>query len=163
VANGFSRCEVKLGKRFLRLRNMLLKTTFPISYLGLVEATLAALKKWLFFGTASYEFMSVKSTPLPQQYIIYSTPFRRTVHACSPSKCCDHTSQKQAQTLKQHSAWQTPSNCRHFHDYLFQIQFSDCSALPESRLQSLPHPYSPLRALPFSELAKTRSGQIIHI
>ena len=47
--------------------------------------------------------------------------------------------------LKQQSAWQTPSNCRHFHDILYQIQFSDCSALPESRLQSLPHPYSPLK------------------
>jgi len=34
------RCDV------LRLRNMLLKATFPSSYLGLVEATLAALKKW---------------------------------------------------------------------------------------------------------------------
>ena len=48
-------------------------------------------------------------------------------------------------SLRRLSAWQTPSNCRHFLDNLYQIQFSDCSALPESRLQSLPHPYSPLR------------------
>ena len=27
-----------------------------------------------------------------------------------------------------------------------QIHFSGCSALPKSRRQSLPHPYSPLRA-----------------
>ena len=37
---------------FLRLRNMLLKATFPSSYLGLVEATPAAKKKWVFLGTA---------------------------------------------------------------------------------------------------------------
>jgi len=85
---------------FLRLINMLLKATFPSSYLGLVEATSAAKKKWVLFGTACYKFMSVKNTPLPQQCIIYSTPFRRTVHAYSLSKRCDHASQKQAQTAK---------------------------------------------------------------
>ena len=56
---------------------MLLKATFPSSYLGLVEATSAAIKKWVFSGTACYQFLSVKDTPLTQQYIIYSTPFRR--------------------------------------------------------------------------------------
>jgi hypothetical protein len=85
---------------FLRLRNMLQKATFPSSYFGLVEATPAAKKKWVFFGTACYKFMSVKNTSLSQQYIIYSTPFRRTVYAYSPSKRCDHASQKQAQTAK---------------------------------------------------------------
>jgi len=79
---------------------MLLKGTFPSSYFGLVETTPPAKKKWVFFGTAFYKFMSVKNTPLPQQCLIYSTPFRRTVHACSPSKRCDHASQKQAQTAK---------------------------------------------------------------
>jgi len=49
---------------FLRLRNMLLKATFPSSHLGLVEATPAAKKKWVFFGTACYEFMSVKNTTI---------------------------------------------------------------------------------------------------
>ena len=105
---------------FLRLRNMLLKATFPSSYLGLDEATSAVKKKWVLFGTACYKFMSYKNTPLFQQNIIYSMPFRRTVHAYSPSKRCDHASQKQAQ---QPSAWQTPSNCRHFLDNLYQIQF----------------------------------------
>jgi len=79
---------------------MLQKATFPSSYFGLVEATPAAKKKWVFFGTAFYKFMSVKNTLLSQQYIIYSTPFRRTVYAYSPSKRCDHASQKQAQTAK---------------------------------------------------------------
>jgi len=87
-------------RNFLRLRNMLLKASFPSSYLGLVEATPAAKKRWVFFGTACYKFMSVKNTPLPQQHIIYSTPIRRTVHAYSPSKRCDHAIQKQAQTAK---------------------------------------------------------------
>ena len=124
---------------FLRLRNMLLKATFPSSCLGLVEATSAVMKKWVFFGTACYKFMSVKNTSLPQQDLIYSTPFRRTVHTYSPSKRCDHASQKQAQTPG--SAWQTPSNCRHFQDNLYHIHFSGCSALHESRRQSPPHPY----------------------
>ena len=84
----------------LCLRNMLLKATFPSSYLGLVGATPAAKKKWVFFGTVCYKFMSVKNTSLTQQRSIYSTPFRRTVHAYSPSKHCDHASQKQAQTAK---------------------------------------------------------------
>jgi len=79
---------------------MLLKATFPSSYFGLVEATPPAKKKWVLFGTACYKFMSVKNTPLPQQYIIYSTPFRRAVHAYSLLKRCDHASQKQAQTAK---------------------------------------------------------------
>jgi len=56
--------------------------------------------------------------------------------------------------LKQQSAWQTPFNCRHFHDNLCQIQFSDCSALPESRLQSLAHPYSPLKASAFFRISR---------
>ena len=56
--------------------------------------------------------------------------------------------------LKQPSAWQTPSNCRHFLDNLYQIQFSDCSALPETRLQSLTHPYSPLRASAFFRISR---------
>jgi len=56
--------------------------------------------------------------------------------------------------LEQPSAWQTPSNCRHFLDNLYQIQFSDCSALSETRLQSLPHPYSPLRASAFFRISR---------
>jgi len=79
---------------------MQLKATFPSSYLGLVEATSAAKKKWVLFGTAYYKFMSVKNTPLRQQYIIYITPFRRAVHAYSLSKRCDHASQKQTQMVQ---------------------------------------------------------------
>ena len=56
--------------------------------------------------------------------------------------------------LKRPSAWQTPSNCRHFHDNLYQIHFSGCSALPKTRLQSLPHPYSPLRASAFFRMSR---------
>ena len=124
---------------FLRLRNMLLKATFPSSYLGLVEATPAAKKKWVFFGTACSKFMSVKNNPLTQQCIIYSTPSRRTVHAYSPSNAATTPAKNR---LKLPSAWQTSSNCRHFHDNLYQAQLSGCSALPESRRQSLPNPYA---------------------
>jgi len=119
------------NRDFLRLRNMLLKATFPSSYFGLVEATPAAKKKWVPCGTACYKFMGVKNTSLSQPYVIYSTPFRRAAYAYSPSKRCNHASQNHAQ---QQSAWQTHSNCRHFLDNLYQIQFSDCSAPPESRL-----------------------------
>jgi len=88
------RCDV------LRLRNIIQKATFPSSYFGLIEATPAAKKKWVLFETAYYKFMSVKNTSLSQQYLIYSTPFPRAVYAYSPSKRCDHASQKQAQTAK---------------------------------------------------------------
>jgi hypothetical protein len=79
---------------------MLLKATFPSSYFGLFEATPAAKKKWVLCGTACYKFMGVKNTSLSQPYIIYSTPFRRADYAYSPSKRCNHASQKQAQTAK---------------------------------------------------------------
>ena len=58
--------------------------------------------------------------------------------------------------LCQVSAWQTPPNCRRFHDNLYQINFSGCSALHESRRQSLPHPYSPLRAPAFFRINRNR-------
>jgi len=54
------------------------------------------------------------------------------------------------------SAWQTPRNCRRFHDNLYQIHFSGFSALHESRRQSLPHPYSPLRAPTFFRISRNR-------
>jgi len=67
------------------------------------------------------------------------------------------TSQKQAVwRLCRLSAWQTPPNCRRFHDNLYQIHFSGCSALPESRRHSLPHPHSPLRATAFFRISRNR-------
>jgi len=40
-------------------------------HLGLVEATSAAKKKWVLFGTACYKIMSVKNTPLPP-FVLYT-------------------------------------------------------------------------------------------
>jgi len=37
---------------------------------------------------------------------------------------------------------------------LYQIHFSGCSALPESRRHSLSHPYSPLRATAFFRISR---------
>jgi len=74
---------------FLRLRNMLLKATFPSSYLGLVEATPAAKKKWLRIRTARYIFMSVKNMPSSQHYIIYSPPIGCAAPLYSPPKRCE--------------------------------------------------------------------------
>jgi len=54
------------------------------------------------------------------------------------------------------SAWKTPPNCRRFHDNLYQIHLSGCSALPESRWHSLPHPYSPLEATSFFRISRNR-------
>jgi len=85
---------------FLRLRNMLLKATFPSSYLGLVEATSAVMKKWLSSRTARYNFVSVENTSLSQECVIYSPPFEWTAPPHSPPKRCDSASQKQAKAAK---------------------------------------------------------------
>jgi len=74
---------------FLRLRNMLLKATFPSSYLVLVEATSAVTKKWLRIRTARYIFMSVKSTPSSQHYMIYNPPIGCAAPHYSPPKRCE--------------------------------------------------------------------------
>ena len=61
--------------------------------------------------------------------------------------------------LRRLSIWETPPNCRRFHDNLYQAQLSGWSTLPESPRQSLPHPHSTLKeseTLPLSELAETR-------
>jgi len=55
------------------------------------------------------------------------------------------------------SGSETPPNCRRFYDDLYQTQLSGCSAFPESRLQSLPHPYSPLRANTFLRISRHRA------
>jgi len=72
---------------FLRLWNMLLKATFPSSYLGLVEATWAATKKWLAIRIARYIFMSAKNMLSSQYYIIYSPPFG---WPAPPTKRCEY-------------------------------------------------------------------------
>ena len=66
-------------------------------------------------------------------------------------KVASSTSQKQAVSAK---CLANPPY--RFHDNLYQIRFSGCSALPESRRQSLPHPYSPLRAPAFFRISRNR-------
>jgi len=83
---------------FLRLGNMLLKATFPSSYRGLVEATLAALKKWLPSRMACYNFVSVTNTSLSQECIIYGPPFGWAATPYSRAKHNNSASQKQADT-----------------------------------------------------------------
>ena len=100
-----------------------------------------------------YKFMGVKNTSLSQQYVIYSTPFQRQ---SMPIVAQNAATTPAKNRFKKQSGWQTTSNCRHFLDNLYQIQFSDCSAPPESRLQYLTHPYRPLKNLQFSELTETR-------
>ena len=140
---------------FLRFRNMLLKATFPSSYLGLVEATPAATKKWLRIRTARYIFMSVKNMPSSQHNIIYSPPIGCAAPLYSPPKRCEqHQPKTGCVSLCRLSIWETPPNCRRFHDNLYQAQLWGCSALPESRRQSPPHPYSPLRASAFFGISR---------
>ena len=62
--------------------------------------------------------------------------------------------------LRRLSVWETPPNWRRFHNNLYQAQLSGCSALPESRRQSLPHPYAcrrtkfaPVKSLDSSEFS----------
>ena len=95
------------------------------------------------------ERVSVHSTAEMKLYRVSSTPQILSLHIFSsmrsdgqhlpivPSKRCDSASQKQAYTA---SVLETPPNCRSFYDDLYQTQLSGCSAFPESRLQSLPHP-----------------------
>ena len=136
---------------------MLLKATFPSSYLGLVEAKSAVVQKWMFFRKACYKFKSDKNTLLPQQYIIYSKPFRRTVHASSPSKRCDHASQKHQVLGKPPLIPDTSTTiCTRFNSRTAPLCPNlDCNLWPTLTAYSKP--------LPFSELAETRSRQVIYI
>jgi len=52
---------------------MLLKATFPSSYLGLVKVTPDTKKIWVPFGTACYKFIGVKNTFIVQTRI--AAPF----------------------------------------------------------------------------------------
>jgi len=54
------------------------------------------------------------------------------------------------------SVSEPPPNCQSFYDDLYQTRLWGCSAFPESRLQSLPHPYSPLRANTFLRISRNR-------
>jgi len=109
VAKGFFWHVVKLGKRwgpetlwFFTLEKNATKSHLPklISRALAVEATLAALKKWLPSRTACYNFVSVKNTSLSQECIIYSPPFGWAAIPYSPAKRSDSASQKQADTAK---------------------------------------------------------------
>jgi len=143
---------------FLRLRNMLLKVTFPSSYRGLVEATLAALKKWLFNRTACDNFVSVKNTSLSQ---IDSSSFGWATTPYSPAKRSDSASQKQADTAE----------CFGNPPLIHEVSTMICTR-PRFRAAPL-FPYLDYNLCPtltahwepihFSELAETGSRQIIHI
>ena len=71
---------------FLRLRNMLLKATFPSSYLGLVEATLAALKKCLLSYISGPKGVSVHSTKGVSVHSDISGPKGVSVHSTAEMK-----------------------------------------------------------------------------
>jgi len=49
-----------------------------------------------------------------------------------------------------------PPNFWRFHENLYQIHFSGCSALYESRCQSVLHPYRPLRAPAFFRISRNQ-------
>jgi len=107
VAKGCFWHVVKLGQRwgpetlcFFTLEKHATKSHLPTLISRASRSDISGQGKLGVLGTACYKFMSVKNTPLPQEHWIYSTPYRRTVHAYSPSKCCDHASQKQDQTAK---------------------------------------------------------------
>ena len=52
------------------------------------------------------------------------------------------------------SVWETLPNFRRFHNNLYQTQLLSFSAFPKSQLQSLPHPYSPLRVHTFLRISR---------
>jgi len=136
---------------------MLLKATFKRSFWVLFGVTSAVTKKWLAIRMARYIFMSAKNMPSSQYYIIYSPPLGWPAPLYSAPKRCEQHQPKNR--LCRLSAWQTPQtppNCWRFHDNLYQIHFSGCSALHESRRQSPPHPYSSLRAPAFFRISRNR-------
>jgi len=86
---------------FLRLRNMLLKATFPTSYFGLVQATSAALKRVSAQSTAEMKLIGVSS---PYQILKFAYIFIHAVGWAAipycPAKRCDSGSHKQVETGK---------------------------------------------------------------
>ena len=158
VAKGFLWRVVILGKNevpkrcdFLRLRNMLLKSTFPTYISGWSKRHQRSWK-----SGCSSERRAINSWVSRTHHYLNIIYFiaRRSEEQSIPIVSQNAATTPAKNRLKPPCAWQTPSNCRHFHDNLYQIQFSDCSALPESRLQSLPHPYSPLRASAFFRISR---------
>ena len=95
---------------------------------------LAHIKSW-----SSHTFLSMRSDGQP----LFIVPLNA---ATAPTR----------NRLRRLSVWEPPHNCRRFHDNLYQAQLSGCSALPEYRRQSLPHPYSPLRAPAFLRISRNR-------
>jgi len=135
---------------------MLLKATFPSSYFGLVEATSAVLKEGL---AIRLQRLMIKLIGMSSTYQILKFAYI-FIHAVGwPAPLYSPPNAATAPTrnrLRRLSVWKPPPNCRRFRDNLYQAQLSGCSALPESRRQSLPHPYSPLRAPVFLRISRNR-------
>ena len=147
--------------RIFILRNMLLKATFPNSYLGLVEATPAAKKKWLRLRTARYIFMSVKNMASSLHYIIYNPPIGCAAPLYSPPKRCE-----------QH---QPKTGCVGLvfgkHPLIADASTTICTRPSSGAAPLFPNLDGNLcstltahsEPVPFSELAETLSRQVIHI
>ena len=97
---------------------------------------------------------------IPMALFTNSGSFPSNLHVSMASPC-----PQSPKTLRQHQpetgpdaqCLGNPPNCRHFYDDLYQTHLSGCSAFPESRLQSLPHPYSPLRANAFLRITNIKT------
>ena len=133
---------------------MLLKATFPSSYLGLVEATSAVTKKWLSIRTARYIFMSVKNMPSSQHYIIYSPPFRWTAPLYTLPKRCE---QQQPKTGCVGRVFGKPPLITDASTTICTRFICRAAPLCTNLDGNLcPHPYSPLRAPAFFRISRNR-------
>ena len=114
--------EVPKRYDFIPMRNMLLKAIFYVRSRGYVRSN----QKGAGHPSGALYFHE------RQEHAIISTLHNLlpTLRMASPSLWSTKTlrAAPAKNRLCQLSAWQTPPNCWRFHDNLYQIQFSGCSA-----------------------------------
>jgi len=143
----FLACVVKLGKRwgpetlwFFTLRKHATKSHLPKLVFRAGRSDISGPERVSVQSTAAWEmkFIGVSSTYQILKFIFSDgQPFPIVPQNAATAPAINR--------LRLLSVWQPPPNCWRFHDNLYHALLSGCSALPESRRQSLPHPYSPLR------------------
>jgi len=140
---------------------MLLKATFKRSFWVLFGVTTVVTKKWLTIRMARYIFMRAKNMSSSQYCIIHSPPFGWSDPLYSPPKRCEQHQLKTgcvSQVLDNPPLIASDSTtiCTRFISRAAQL----CTNLDGNLYTTLTAHSEPL---PFSELAETRSSQIIHI
>ena len=146
---------------FLRLRHMLLKSHLQALVLGLVRSDISGHEQEADHPNGVLYFHEI------QEHAIFSILYnlQPAIRMVSPSLHSTKTlrAAPAKNRLCRLSAWQTPPNCRRFHDNLYRFISGAaplCTNLDGNLCPTLTAHSEPL---PFSELAETGSRQIIHI